>query len=232
MCDHDGKCETDEICTTCGSDCVSSAGAFCGNGVCEPTIGESCLSCPGDCAGSQAGKPNSRYCCGNGSTGQNPVTCADSRCTQGARECSNTPQAASCCGDLQCGGVENSFNCALDCGPPPACDPTETSCTDAARQRLRQFLRLRRLELLVEPLVRAGVPAEERVVHDELAVLQQQVQGIGDLRLAGEPEDAADRGRLAGRNRTHRPPGRAVRWRAAGVRRSGCNARRRARRDR
>ena len=130
VCDHDGKCETEEICTTCGSDCVSSTGAFCGNGVCEPTVGESCLSCPGDCAGSQAGKPSGRYCCGNGSTGQNPVTCADSRCTQGPLECSNTPQSASCCGDLQCGGVENSFNCALDCGPPPACDPTETSCTD------------------------------------------------------------------------------------------------------
>jgi hypothetical protein len=139
VCDHDGTCETEEICNTCGSDCVSSAGAFCGNGVCEPTTGEDCVSCPGDCAGSQAGKPNSRYCCGDGA-GQNPVTCSDSRCTQGARECSNTPAAASCCGDLQCTGIENSFNCALDCGAPPPCDSTETSCTDALDNDCDGFL--------------------------------------------------------------------------------------------
>jgi HEAT repeat protein len=139
VCDHDGVCETEEVCGTCGSDCVSSAGAFCGNGVCEPTIGEDCLSCAADCAGAQGGKPSSRYCCGDGA-GSNPVTCSDSRCTQGARECSNVPASPSCCGDLACGGIENSFNCALDCGPPPACAPTETSCTNGVDDDCDSFL--------------------------------------------------------------------------------------------
>lgn len=58
----------------------------CGNGICEPGEGEDCLSCPADCNGKQTGKPNGRFCCGDGE-GRGPVDCSDPRCTESGYEC-------------------------------------------------------------------------------------------------------------------------------------------------
>ncbi|MGB7291848.1 MAG: NEW3 domain-containing protein [Thermodesulfobacteriota bacterium] len=128
-----GVCDSGEDCSSCSADCVSGAGASCGNGVCEAGGGEDCLSCPQDCRGKQTGKPSARYCCGDGD-GQNPLSCGDSRCKSSGFACTDLPVVASCCGDLQCGGIEDAFNCEVDCGPPPVCgdlvcDPTEDSCS-------------------------------------------------------------------------------------------------------
>jgi hypothetical protein len=133
VCDGDGLCELGEDCHACPGDCPTGAGAVCGNGVCEAGNGEDCVSCPQDCRGKQSGKPAERYCCGDGD-GERPLPCSDPICTSGGWQCTATPVAASCCGDLICEGPENSFNCALDCGPPPfcgdgACDAVEDACT-------------------------------------------------------------------------------------------------------
>jgi hypothetical protein len=64
-------------------------GAVCGNGTCEAADGEDCVSCPDDCNGKQSGNPFSRFCCGSGG-GENPVSCSDSRCTDGA-SCTDVP---------------------------------------------------------------------------------------------------------------------------------------------
>jgi hypothetical protein len=67
--------------------------ASCGNGVCEPSCGEDCLSCAADCRGVQSGNPSNRYCCGDGD-GQNPVGCGDARCNSGGFTCSDAPVAS------------------------------------------------------------------------------------------------------------------------------------------
>lgn len=136
VCDNDGTCETDEICTSCPNDCASGSGAVCGNGVCEAGNGEDCVSCPSDCRGKQKGKPSGRFCCGDGD-GENPVPCGDGRCTSNGFRCSLTPSAPYCCGDGLCGGQENGFDCEIDCGPPPfcgdgSCDAGENRCTCSA----------------------------------------------------------------------------------------------------
>lgn len=49
----------------------------CGDGVCD--AGEDCLTCPADCPGALAGKPNKRFCCGNGvcePAGEDAARCA------------------------------------------------------------------------------------------------------------------------------------------------------------
>jgi hypothetical protein len=128
-CDDDGVCESSEDCVSCPSDCASSSGAACGNGVCEAGNGEDCVSCRADCAGKQDGLRKERFCCGDGG-GVKPVACSDARCG----ECVDTPVAASCCGDGTCTvGGESSMTCAVDCGPPPVCgdgvcDSSEVGC--------------------------------------------------------------------------------------------------------
>lgn len=135
VCDNDGTCEEGEDCNSCPNDCVTGAGASCGNGVCEAGNGEDCLSCPADCRGRTGGKPSRRYCCGDGA-GQNPLPCSDATCTNGEWQCTDTPAAPSCCGDLACEGAEDGNSCAIDCGAPPACgdgtcNGNETNCTCA-----------------------------------------------------------------------------------------------------
>jgi beta-lactamase superfamily II metal-dependent hydrolase len=124
-CDNDGLCEAGEDCVNCPNDCSQGAGAECGNGVCETGNGEDCLSCPGDCRGKQGGKPSKQYCCGDGD-GIGPIGCDDSRCTEGFA-CISTPAVASCCGDATCNGLEDSCECAIDCGAPAT---SETDCDD------------------------------------------------------------------------------------------------------
>ena len=103
-------------------------GGGCGNGVCEPALGEDCLSCPADCNGKQGGKPANRFCCGDGD-GQNPLGCGDPLCSQGGFSCTDVPTATSCCGDSVCEGAETECLCAVDCGGSAA---TETSCDNGA----------------------------------------------------------------------------------------------------
>ena len=131
-CNNNGTCESGEDCNNCAADCPSGSGASCGNGVCEAGDGEDCVSCPGDCNGLQSGKPQSRFCCGDGG-GQSPVPCSDPVCTAGGFSCTDVPAVPSCCGDLVCEGSETSFDCELDCGAPPSCgdatcDASEDSC--------------------------------------------------------------------------------------------------------
>ena len=123
VCDGDGICETGEDCVACPSDCAQgmSAGAVCGNDVCETVDGEDCLSCPADCNGKQSkGNPQTFYCCGSGSVAgaANAVTCDDSRCTANGTTCTDQLAAPAdyCCGDLLCSGEETSATCGLDCG--------------------------------------------------------------------------------------------------------------------
>jgi hypothetical protein len=62
----DNDCDTLIDCDD--SDCADDPACQlpdCDNdGVCEP--GENCLTCGGDCAGRQNGKPSGRFCCGDG----------------------------------------------------------------------------------------------------------------------------------------------------------------------
>jgi len=127
-CNNDGTCDAGEDCFNCSCDCVAGDGAACGNGLCEAGNGEDCVSCPSDCNGKQSGKPSGRFCCGDGD-GSNPVSCSDSRCTQGGFDCTDVPTASSCCGDGVCEGAEDSCLCAVDCGAPPL---DETSCDNGA----------------------------------------------------------------------------------------------------
>jgi len=128
-CNGNGVCDVHEDCTSCPSDCASSVGAACGNGVCEAGNGEDCLSCPSDCAGQQSGRGRDRFCCGDGD-GSRPVGCSDSRCGS----CTDVPAVGACCGDGTCdSGAEDGFVCEVDCGAPPVCGdgichPDEVGC--------------------------------------------------------------------------------------------------------
>jgi hypothetical protein len=130
VCDGDGVCEQGEDCGGCPSDCLTGAGASCGDGICQAADGEDCVSCPADCNGKQGGRQSKRFCCGDGG-GENPVSCSDSRCTKSDRksdfQCVDEPTLASCCGDGWCDPGEDSCSCATDCLTPPG---TELSCTN------------------------------------------------------------------------------------------------------
>ncbi|MCH8852124.1 MAG: hypothetical protein IID41_05665 [Planctomycetes bacterium] len=126
-------CDVGEDCETCPSDCAN-IGPGCGNGSCEPALGEDCLSCSADCRGQQNGEPNHQYCCGDGA-GQNPIGCDDGRCSGGGFQCSDVPAEASCCGNGVCEGIEDEFNCAVDCLEPclvdADCDDSDNCTVDA-----------------------------------------------------------------------------------------------------
>ena len=116
-CDNDGTCEPGEDCANCPNDCISGSNPVCGNGICEVADGEDCLSCELDCNGDQQGQPSSQYCCGDGATGTNPITCADARCVTGGNTCEVDPVIAYCCGDATCNDIETIGNCEADCTP-------------------------------------------------------------------------------------------------------------------
>jgi len=115
ICDNDGTCEPEEDCDNCPNDCISGTDAQCGNSICEVADGETCISCPDDCNGKQTGLLSGQFCCGDGATGNNPVTCADARCTDSGNTCSLVSILAYCCGDATCEDIETRGNCPADC---------------------------------------------------------------------------------------------------------------------
>ena len=133
-CCGNSVCELGEHCNKCADDCLISGGESCGNGVCEPSLGEGCLSCSQDCKGKQSGKPERRFCCG-GVEGENPVGCDDDRCNGRSSACSDTPVPPACCGDGTCEGAEDVSNCVADCDLSCAdaseCDDGDPCTTDA-----------------------------------------------------------------------------------------------------
>jgi hypothetical protein len=122
-------CEEGEDCNNCPTDCSAGEGAACGNGACEAGNGEDCVTCPADCNGRQDGKPDKRFCCGNGG-GENPVDCGDPRCNSGGSACIAVPVADSCCGDGVCNGIESGCDCAVDCGAPESTESAGSTCRD------------------------------------------------------------------------------------------------------
>ncbi len=73
-CCGDGVCEGVENSANCRVDCGGAP--FCGDGSCD--VGEDCRSCPGDCEGKTGGKPENRFCCGDGTV--QPAEGDGSRC--------------------------------------------------------------------------------------------------------------------------------------------------------
>jgi hypothetical protein len=117
ICDNDGICEPGESCYNCPADCISGTATECGNSICETADGEDCITCPDDCNGQQHGLLQFQYCCGDGFGGNNPVTCADSRCTADGNTCSTVTILLHCCGDATCEDIETRGNCPADCTP-------------------------------------------------------------------------------------------------------------------
>jgi hypothetical protein len=74
-CCGDGQCSPGEDGQSCGIDCPAGSGVCDGDAICEG--GEDCLNCPSDCEGNLGGKPDHRYCCGNGIVEgpENPLFC-------------------------------------------------------------------------------------------------------------------------------------------------------------
>ena len=98
----------------------------CGNGVCDQ--GENCNTCD-DCIGGSSGGSGTCADCFKG--------VCDGIChpTKDSPDCPDCIQSW-CCGDGVCGGEEEGFNCAIDCGATAecgdgTCDPGENSCSCA-----------------------------------------------------------------------------------------------------
>jgi spore coat protein A len=135
LCDGDGTCDPGEDCVSCPSDCLTTSGAYCGDGLCEVGDGENYDNCPADCAGKPNGK--NAFKCGDPA---NPdyVGCDDERCSSGDFYCRSMPRLVACCGDGLCEGQEQVSGpdyCAVDCDPtpPPPCSVTEdpeVTCDD------------------------------------------------------------------------------------------------------
>ncbi len=114
----DGKCASNESCSTCPLDCGLCP--TCGNGTCD--AGETCSSCAQDCG--------------------NCATCGDGFCNSGETCLSCAPDCGICpgCGDGTCTGPnETCFTCPKDCGvcagcgdgrcePPETCASCQTDC--------------------------------------------------------------------------------------------------------
>ncbi len=161
-CNSDGTCEGAETCSNC-ADCVNQLPATgdCGDGICEPGIGESCISCA-DCNGEQGGMPGNRFCCGDGA-GEGPVGCGDGRCTTGGFECGSTAVEV-CCGDATCDtGVEDSCTCSSDCGAPA---PFELLCDDGLDDDCDGSTDCIDLDCCAEPACTSGTDADEDGVAD------------------------------------------------------------------
>jgi len=134
-------CEPGECAAGCKQDC--SFVLCCGNGVCDPAMGENNINCSTDCGGNCGNNKcdpsdcsncstdcTASECCGNGVCdlvmGENNVNCpkdcggdcGNNKCDSG--ECKNCPgdcEVSDCCGNGACdaGVGENKNNCGDDC---------------------------------------------------------------------------------------------------------------------
>jgi len=127
----DGLCDPVETCDSCPEDCD----ACCGNGICQPTFGEHCGNCPGDCPCAGCGEA-----CNNGNCefiacegrGCGPDGCGGS--------CGSCPEHHDCqdgscvyvpwCGDGVCDAHEHCGTCPMDC----PCLGCGESCVEGACQ--------------------------------------------------------------------------------------------------
>jgi hypothetical protein len=104
----DGICEPGEFCTIDCFDCCATTCDF--DFLCEPALGESCLTCPNDC-------------------GSCPVMDGGTGISDAGRCYGDGGTSTQVCGDGCCNvaGGENCETCDLDCGGcvcqvPPVCD--------------------------------------------------------------------------------------------------------------
>lgn len=108
----DGYCDVNETCDSCPHDC-GTCPITCGDGNCDPALGESCATCPSDCE------------CGT-------ATCSEvfeclNTCGQD-QACVNTCFESGCYdAQLQAQAVYNCMltNCTIECGA----DPNSQACT-------------------------------------------------------------------------------------------------------
>lgn len=126
-CDGNGVCDPDENCESCPSDCTET-GSGCGNGICEPRLGENCINCSADCNGKRVGKASGQFCCGAGNR-EISTGCDDNRCSSRGFECT-TEGVPPCCGNGSCGEFEDSCNCPSDCGRALDHEGQGQTCTD------------------------------------------------------------------------------------------------------
>ena len=106
----------------------------CGDGVCDPTLMESCVTCPADCGlcpstcgngivevGEQCDDGNTVDGDGCSATCLIEGACGDGFCSLGFEDCFTCPADCPCapCGDAICDFVagESCMSCPVDCGP-------------------------------------------------------------------------------------------------------------------
>ena len=122
-CDNDLACELGESCVSCPSDCAGHDGSqWCGDGFCQPGNFEDCVTCPSDCNGRLKGNAQRRFCCGA------DVDCTDVRCDSDTWFCDDAQPYPFCCGDGVCDPGEDECGCPVDCGGPEF--PDEFECAD------------------------------------------------------------------------------------------------------
>jgi hypothetical protein len=107
--------------------CAPDAGSVvCGDQICQKTLGESCVTCPGDCGTCppDSGMDSSSPKCGNkvceNQAGESCAICPSDCCPDGGRR--DGPTAAKC-GDGVCDakGGETCGTCPADCECPGEC---------------------------------------------------------------------------------------------------------------
>ena len=106
----DGICDPSlgETTNTCPSDCHPQG--YCGDGICDPDLGESTITCPGDC----------------------PLTCGDGFCNVAGGELQSCPQdcpQSQCCIDTNGCPPETPYECPGACC---CCPWGQTCCWTAA----------------------------------------------------------------------------------------------------
>lgn len=113
----DGDCDEGESCWTCPADCAQC----CGNGGCEPLYEETCNTCVVDCAcdcGEQCLDDSCLFTACNGKE-CGPDGCGGSCgiCEQEHYECfGGQCEYVPWCGDGECNGDEACDSCPVDCG--------------------------------------------------------------------------------------------------------------------